>query len=564
MTHYIRLLGLILFITSFKLNIVAQSIYPASGNYTTCPDEFYRYTINPNPDFSSCGGFTWSLTNGSFVSGQSVTSKTTSAFYVDVIWNNVAGLGTLTVTSLCDQGTLNVSESYAIKSLAGKNLQNARTLQTLPYCSTATIALAVDEMLLLNTGGATGISQQYADGYEWSLPVGWSFSGSSTSNFINIYPNNGCQGGIVSVRAYVNCVSGKKYSNSASISVNRPMPSIIVTPPSGYAGPGCGSSQAVTFTVTPISCAADYVWVFPSGWLQSPVYTASNSISVTPSGSPNDGGQIKVTVNLSCQSQLASIPYQLTYHLPSISVASKVCAGGTSVTLNNVSHNTPVTWSVSSNLKINSGQGTPNAVVATLTSSTSGTATIDAIPNCPNTTVPTKSVWAGIPNAPGPFIVDPSPMCLYQFSSGTINHVPGADSYNWIDYSPWIDVVGGSISGAIEALKAGGYNFYIQTSNVCGMSESLYSVYVQSTYECEGQQFLIYPNPASSSLIIESPATQLNAEGAIYNERELTKKFSIDKTRAEISLLDLPEGRFFVKIKGTNMKESTKQIVVKH
>src|SRR5690606_31822573 len=127
------------------------------------------------------------------------------------------------------------------------------------------IHIAVDIMWLNNTGIGTGVDQQRADGYEWSLPTGWKYNGTggtirTPQEFIFIEPDNGCVGGTVTVKAYMNCSSGRKYSSSASISINRPTPSIKVTPQSGYTGPSCGKNDPVTFTVTPISCATNYLW----------------------------------------------------------------------------------------------------------------------------------------------------------------------------------------------------------------------------------------------------------------------------------------------------------------
>ncbi len=117
--------------------------------------------------------------------------------------------GTLTVSATgCTEGPFTKSSTYTIRSLAGRVPQNAIALQSLPYCSQNSIPLSVDEMLLLNTGGTTGITQQYADGYEWNLPTGWSFSGADNSRIVNIFPDNDCRGGTVTVRAYVNCSSG--------------------------------------------------------------------------------------------------------------------------------------------------------------------------------------------------------------------------------------------------------------------------------------------------------------------------------------------------------------------
>jgi|GEM_PF-3165003 hypothetical protein len=377
------------------------------GNYTVCPGERITYSLIPTPNYHNCTSFAWTVSNGSFSSSSSLTSKTTTTLDIDVFWNDSPSTGTLSVTATgCTEGSFTTSSTYAIKSLAGQVPINAHANQLLPYCSTNTISLSVNAMLLLNTGGSTGITQQFADGYEWSLPTGWNFSGSSNTNFINIYPDNGCRGGTVTVKAYVNCNSGRKYSAPASININRPTPSLSVTPPVGYTGPSCGAVQPITFTVTPLSCASTYTWVFngpdantPTGWLTTPgpVTTTTNYITVTPSGGARDAGSIQVTANLSCGTQLPATLYILDFKEPEITVASAICFGGTNVTVTNVASGITVNWSLSSYLSMVSGQGTSSAVIRASTADVRTSGTINATVSCPNTIVPQKTVWVGSP-----------------------------------------------------------------------------------------------------------------------------------------------------------------------
>ena len=406
------------FLITVLVSLIAPKSYgqakitPLPGNSTICPGQQIFYTLSPGSNFNSCGTVTWTLTNGSFDSGNTITTATgpvTST--VTVFWNDVAGNGTIRATSTCAEGALVVNQTYAIKSLAGRTPANPQAYQALPFCSVATILIGVDVMFLLNTGGNTGIDQQRADGYEWVLPAGWSYAGltgtvSTPQENINIYPDNGCRAGTVSVRAYMDCTSGKKYSSSATISLARPSPSIYITPQAGYAGPGCGGTQPVTFTVNhSLSCVAPnngFQWVFPAGWNASGIFTNSNSITLTPSGGAADGGPINVTVNLTCGTQLASTPYQLVFVAPAINVATPICDYGTSVTMSNVASGVTVTWSVTSNMSIYSGQGTSSAVMqAPLNAGSLGYGTISASVSCPGTTVEPKSVWVGTPSQPG-------------------------------------------------------------------------------------------------------------------------------------------------------------------
>jgi hypothetical protein len=237
---------------------------------------------------------------------------------VTVYWKDVTNKGKLTVTSPCHEGTLSTSSDYTIRSLKSVDPTNLQTLQSIPpYCNVATINLSVDEIKVPNTGFGTSIPQQYADGYEWTLPTGWSFVGSSNSNFITVQTASGCtNGGTFSVRGYINsCGLTKFYSNSASLTLNRPATPITVTPPSGYTGSSWCNQNGVTFTATSISCFSNYVWSFPSGWkgpggTTSPItVTSGNTITLYPSGSEADAGAIVAKVNLDCGTQLTSSAY---------------------------------------------------------------------------------------------------------------------------------------------------------------------------------------------------------------------------------------------------------------
>lgn len=589
-------LNLLAIIWIMAYNLCAQGISPAPGNSTVCPGELIVYTVNPNPNFSGCGSFTWTLTNGTFVFGQTVTSKVVPSgnFNVDVYWNDVAGNGTLTVTSSCAEGVLSVTKTYAIKSLAGRNPTNARANQTLLYCGILSINLSLDIMSLQNTGGVTGITQQFADGYEWVLPVGWSSGGVSgtvttAAEIIDITPDNGCRGGTVTVRAYKNCASGKKYSSPASININRPTPSISITPQAGYAGPSCGTVQPVTFTVnhslTCVSPSNGYLWVFPSGWAQSPIYTNSNSIMITPSGNANDQGPINVTLNLVCGS-LPATPLILTYKTPVISISQPICDVGTPVSLTNVAPSVNVNWTVSSNMYVFSGQGTSSAVMKAVYVGSLGNGTINASVNCPNTTVAPKPVWVGSPSQPGAItgVTNPSVGGIYNYVSSPPS--TGAAYYDWLmpyNGNPLWSWYGGTVSGPINTLTP---NFLVGSSsgnlqiigwNACGPSgASRLRVSPVSGGGGGIQQIHIYPNPVQKELIIEDVLLQEGNSKMISTE-VIPDDFSISlfnsqnskvksglsvKGKLILDIQDLPNGFYYLHVqKGDEL--ITEQIQIK-
>lgn len=536
----------------------AQSISPEPGYTTVCPDESVRYTVNPNPDFSGCGTYTWTLTNGTFSLGQTVTSTTTTTGYVDVYWKDVAGNGTIKVTSTCDQGAMSVGPlTYAIRSLAGRAPANTRANQTLPFCSTTAISLQTDVMFLQNTGGATNIPQQRADGYEWTLPTGWSFSGSSTTEIVTIFPDNGCRQGTATVKAYVNCSSGRKYSNSASVSLARTY-SVAINFPTGYSGPSCGDTAPRTFTVSGVpACASNISWSFPAGWkgpnnTPSPILNLpGTSITLTPSGTAGtdgvsqDAGTIYATVNLSCGTSIPQTTRTLTFTrpIPTVDVSQPVCHGSNRIyTLTNIPGGTTgISWSATPtiNTSLFVGATSGSGSTATLTSANSGTKgfanlVYTVTGACPSTT--TRKIWVGKPG-----VVDhndyPTTISLQPNTSIARSPLPciiaSQIDYTYARYLGIVDIdfnkikgASGSVSwtgsyaGANVSANTRGITFYpnglgspyygsgyvsASMSNTCGSS-----VVASAGYGACSSAFAFsaYPNPSTDQFTVEAIAEQ--------------------------------------------------------
>lgn len=247
------------------------------------------------------------MKNGTIVG--SSTSRT-----VNIIWNDVADVGTLTVTlSNCTEATnTTTSNKYAIRSLAGRIPTNPIAYYPLRHCETTSVMLKVDQMVLNNTGGTTGIPTEFADGYEWSLPTGWKTTGGfsgvvrTSTEFVYVSPDNGCRGGTVTVKAYKDCTSGRKYSSSTSISIERVGLERTISVPSGYTGPKCGKVAPVKFTAQDFPCAVSFRWTSTNtawklnGVTNGPWTTSINTLTLTPTGTPADDGIISVDIDLGC------------------------------------------------------------------------------------------------------------------------------------------------------------------------------------------------------------------------------------------------------------------------
>lgn len=591
------LLIILLSLLIFPCVSFGQSVSPAPGNNTVCPGEVIRYTVNPNPGFSGCASFTWTLTNGTFTFGQSVTSKTTTATYVDVYWNDVASAGTLKVTSTCTGGgALSVGPlSYAIRSLNGRVPANARANQTLAYCSTAPVTLAVDVMFMDNTGGATGVPQERADGYEWTLPTGWSFNGTSNTESITITPGNGCREGSVSVKAYKNCGT-RKYSSSASISVDRVAVSTSLTVPSGYTGPKCGVTDLVTFTATNIPCATSYRWTATNtGWKDlngalGPFTTATNTITLRPSGTSTDDGVISVDINLGCVVKTQT--YRAAYTDPALSnpvfissSASVLCSNGSGiVSINPVSEGSTYTWSSASagTVYINGSiRDASNPLTTTSTSITvsvpSFTSTTSynnqifvianrAVSGCKGSGTVTRNVWAGRPKAPGALNISLNPMCPGEVKVGLFSTPPqGAQTLELIKSSEAFDVADGYSGLIVEAHWPATTSFLHHQTNTCGITDRTYKLIIQ---DCGGgaSSSKVFPNPASEEIRITMLDEEIEKENTritlVNNKGEKISEITGNHLEYTMPVSRLPEGFYYIIIKNNGLEEH-KQILIK-
>lgn len=594
----------------FSFSGFAQSISPAPGNSTVCPGERIIYTVNPNPGFSNCSSFTWSITNGSFVFGANpaVTIKTTTTVNVDVFWNDVASTGTLKVTSSCSEGALSVGPlSYAIRSLAGRTPANARANNLLPYCSILDISLAVDVMFLENTGGTTGVTQQRANGYEWVLPAGWSSSGSpgtvtTSSELINIYPDNGCRGGTVTVRAFMDCNSGRKYSSSASISVNRDGFSNVLPTPSGYTGPACGKISAVTFTAASFSCAQNYRWTYPLGWAgpggaTGSYTTTQNFITLTPSGSAADAGAIAVDINIGCAtlSQVYNTPAYANPPLSSPNFTTTsinlLCsnASGT-VSIDPISEAGTYTWYTSSSGTIYVNGSLHDISNPLTTSSTNITLSVPSLSassyynnqvfvkanrsnGCEGSITVVRGVWAGTPKPPGALDKGLSPICPGEIKTGQFSSPPqGFATLELINPHANFEIHGGYTYLTVEAFYpvAESTSFTHRQTNACGIQDVRYFVKVldYSDTRCGGSGGVstvqVYPNPTADEVTVTSDTGEeerqvtllSDANEQLFQTRASTKEI-------KIPLSSFPAGIYFIQVESQSEGVVKKQLVIR-
>jgi hypothetical protein len=521
---------LALFFLAYSAN-AQLDFSPAPGHQTVCPGSIYSYTASG----CSSQSYSWTVTNGRFYN-----SANTGAT-VSVIWNDVAQKGKLTVS--CNGGS--ASKEYVINSVRGQTPLYPRAYQTAVYCNTSPISIAVDEMTVPNTGGVSTVPLKYVDGYEFTLPSGWTLDGKTgivytTSPLVSIQPTHGCSGGNVTVRGFINC-STPSFSNAVTINVNRATPTITLAPESGYGGAGCGNRAPVVFTVTSnVPCVSNYVWSFPAGWrgpggVTSPVTTTTSSITLTPSGTSADKGAILAKANLDCGSQLTTNAFNVTYTEPTLTVSgpTSVCVQGStySYVLANASASS-VTWSSSSILNIN-----PSTGFASLKPGMAGvgTVTATAATGCGNISG-SKTVQVGLQASfSGPSYIGVN-------NSGTFNATascgPSPYYFDWFiknetEYTGEPYLIGSGRSITLKSVSdptlpnvlSRTFSLYIRVYDAS--NAMIYTTTQYITTKARGKlvlgsggpviemastdnKYTLYPNPATNSFKVENTATSEN------------------------------------------------------
>ncbi|GIV36399.1 MAG: hypothetical protein KatS3mg032_0778 [Cyclobacteriaceae bacterium] len=213
-----------------------------------------------------------------------------------------------------------------------------------------------------------------------------------------------------------------------------------------------GQMYQVTKTVNiPVSiCNENYVWTrtvgATSGWsAANPNNNLGYSFVVSQTSSTvtlrtfvyyiktNSLGQ---TINTwyPTSPQNAVMAYTTLTHSPiTISGPTTVCTSNSTFNINNIQPGTSITWNVSSNLQIVSGQGTTSVIVKQSSYYNYGAGWVTATINACGTmvTLPNYQVWVGIPNSPGSVIGSTSPnigSTQYYYATSAAS---GASSHTW-------------------------------------------------------------------------------------------------------------------------------------
>jgi hypothetical protein len=581
--------------------LYSQSITPLPGYTTVCPKQGTFYTAIPPQQVQGCGNYQWSISGGTFNNDPNnpiTTSNTGNTNTVTAYWTELnaggSARGTLSVTMTCGQDSYSTNETYWIRTLKGLT-PNARANNTIDLCSVNQVSLYCDGMYLPNTpvpGSPYGAES--ASAYEWEIPTGWSFSGSSTSNLVNIYPTDGCKEGTARVRAYMdNCNSGRLYSNwSSPITIRNPISSTISVP-SGYSGPKCADTTPVTFTAASISCATQYQWsVSNTGWQLSSPSTSfngtTNTITLRPSGTPADDAVLTVNIILPCGSKTQT--YRLFYSdsaplSPGIGRNSynfELCDNESvqyvATPPSGLPTNFGFDWYTTDGLLVNGTAATENSPVAV---STTNVATISPKPGAyghqwvfvrTHKAGCAASIWAHMETRVGPYsnqefyITGPQYICPNSAADFNSSYI----DYDILDYQ-WSAPDGWSSSGqgspyfhvSIPPWVYGYDNaITLRLGNRCGYTNTPF-VYPVYTDFCG---WMVSPNPASSTLTITELGAKDDekAEATLIDKQKnklKTAKFKEGKIEMDVS--NVPNGQYVIILKYKDRTES-KNVMIQH
>lgn len=560
------LLGLLLCLFLPSNMALAQSISIDQADGPVCPGHFIRYTVTTSNIPSDCITIKYTVTNGTLGGGG--TTFTTTAKYVDVKWNYSPFSGStfngtlkaeINKTSECTIDK-NDTRTFKIRSLSNQTPTFSQSQSSVNVCNTNTIRYEINRMYYTND------NVYEADSYEWTFPIGWTRTagGIGKDNYIDLTPNT-CSDGVVTVKAKGCGVDN--YSQTASITVNRPIPKTLSGP--NYVV--CEKKDPIQFSVPSSSCAT-YSWNYPSTWGVSGS-TTSSSITLIPDGK-NAG---RVTANITACSRTESPFRDIQMHLydpnksPTITSSKTtnpffVCKGEeVTFTLNNPPAGTNK-WSVSSHLTIISQTSTTVTVKmyiggngwvrSTTTSPCTGS-------NGLNTYTKSVDVRVGTYyDSEHPITASTTtelcPGETYLFTSPHLsgNHLDydwqassGLSLYRDANYC-YVTPLGGFMSGQLT----------LRVRNACGWTEGMPAyINLYSSSYCPGTYSIqAYPNPVDEELnveIVEDSNETSSANVAKEGEFEVKlfdsfgkvkRKATTKAGRLKLNVKNLPEGLYYL------------------
>lgn len=535
---YMRISTSCLFGIALVLSVPLFAQPTVNPDYSTpyCPSATpitYQFTSDySNLSLSSCAG----CTSNYVIDGNG---------YFTVTFTDAKNPHTITATD----GTNTWKLSFAVSSLVGiaptptnipffpSNMTEPGTPPTgyqsqmeVDYCNTSAIPFIAPPVFYQYNSQNYGVMMT---AYQWKIPKGWSLNDGTTTtvstgsntiststNSVGIIPDpiSGA-GSAVEVWVLNDCnrsLSPSDHLKTLIYRANSTQSPVLTVNGGTSLSISCGSTTAQTFTASNVgSCVTGYQWN-TTGWLYNgnpvtgPFTTSTPSISLTPQPGATPGN-VSVTYVINGTPVTAdtyTVPVTVTLITPNLNITGPqtICSGTQTYSIANIPTGSTITWTLSSNLSLVSGQGTSSIQVQASVSS--GQGTIQATITNPCFTGQAGSlmtVGIGVPNWSQLSIVSQGPpFCANvpigfgaRYAGNCTNFgAEGITNVNWTVSSAATITSEAGTSGCSHGNNSGvtirfnpnptQYNVWITATNACGTSSQSnpYTVTLTSGGSC--------------------------------------------------------------------------------
>tara|TARA_R110000868_G_scaffold321556_1_gene582560 strand:+ start:379 stop:1857 length:1479 start_codon:yes stop_codon:yes gene_type:complete len=292
-------------------------------------------------------------------------------------------------------------------------------------------------------------------------------------------------------------------------------------------------------------------------------------------------GQFSVEASVTCQSWFAvGVGNNDCFDNVRINGNPSVCySSSTTYSLDGITSNINVSWSVSSNLQIISSNNLSITVKA-INSNVSGNASITA--SFQNTSI-TKNIWVGLPGTIGGL----THVSTFGCTKGEINVYSngGAEQYEWQVSGGQIviPINGYSYTGGevifVDPIDSNyGFTVKVRAKNSCGYSP-WYTKHIPTQCDPNGgggetplfttfgsgvnlDKVTIFPNPAKGKVNIYIPSDKESVIRLVDSNGRIIKEISVKGRFPQIDISTLSNNIYFIQISGEY--HSTKKLIIQN
>jgi hypothetical protein len=257
------------------VNVITIPTAPVSifGNSTICQGQTAEsFFINTVTDAT---GYNWSFPAGVSQNTGGNTNAITANFSTTATSGNIS----VTASNACG------ASSATTKSITVNPLPTQATAIT----GSNTVCQGVNSVVYTANNLNNGLS------FTWSTPNGCNIVSGLNTKTITVNYDNTATSGIISVYGTNGCGDGN--NRNKSITVN-PLPGAAGLISGSTSNQVCPLSTNINYSITPVSNATSYAWVYPTGYTVASG-GASNSIFLDATLGASNGG-IKVVAKNAC------------------------------------------------------------------------------------------------------------------------------------------------------------------------------------------------------------------------------------------------------------------------